>query len=140
MKELDTKLKIFAVYFLIGAFLIFLSFIAADRLGDRTGILSAMGAALAAVGAVRFFQYRKLRSDPERAEEWSSAMHEERTAFIANKARAWTFFISIFVELAVGLAAWLAFGQELLGMALMYIVCFQGVLSFILYRVFNKKY
>jgi hypothetical protein len=87
MKELDTKLKIFAVYFIIGAFLIFLSFIAADRIGDRTGILSAMGAALAAVGAVRFFQYRKLRSDPERAEEWSSAMHEERTAYSSRTRR-----------------------------------------------------
>ena len=143
MKAIKTRLIIYAAYTAVGVFLMFLpplAELAGRGFGGSSGFVSGIGGALAIIGAVRVFQYKRIARDPDRAQEWNNAMREERTVFIANKARAWTFYISVFAELAAGLIAMFAFRQELLGMAFMYIVCFQCLLSFILYRVFNRKY
>ena len=143
MKAIKNRLVLYRIYIVIGVVLLFLPALCAmagSDLGGSAGIVSGIGGASAAMGIVRLVQYTRLYKDPERAEEWYNAYHEERTSFVANKARAWTFYISVFAELAAGLIAMFAFRQELLGMAFMYIVCFQCLLSFILYRVFNRKY
>ncbi|MEA4813350.1 MAG: hypothetical protein VB112_00370 [Oscillospiraceae bacterium] len=142
MKAIKNRLVLYTIYVVAGIVLLFLPALCAlagSDLGGSTAIVSGIGGAVAAMGVVRLVQYSRLYKDPERAEEWYNAYHEERTSFVANKARAWTFYISVFVELAVGIAAMLM-GQKLLGQAFVLLACFQGVLSFILYRVLNNKY
>ena len=142
MKAIKNRLVLYRIYIVIGVVLLFLPALCAmagSDLGGSAGIVSGIGGASAAMGIVRLVQYTRLYKDPERAEEWYNAYHEERTSFVANKARAWTFYISVFVELAVGVAAMLM-GQKLLGQAFVILVCFQCFLSFILYRVLNNKY
>lgn len=142
MKAIKNRLVLYTIYVVAGIVLLLLPALCAlagSGLGGSAGIVGGIGGVVAAMGVVRLVQYTRLYKDPERAEEWYNAYHEERTSFVASKARAWTFYISVFVELAVGVAAMLM-EQKLLGQAFVLLVCFQCVLSFILYRVLNNKY
>ena len=144
MKAIKTRIKFYIVYMIVGIVLMFLPAICAAAgytVSDYgTGTLSGIGGALVALSIIRLVQYGRMSKDHERAENWDNAAHEERTEFIVNKARAWTFYVSVFVELAIAMLAIFALDQKLLGQAFMLLACFQCFLSFILYRVLNNKY
>ena len=53
---------------------------------------------------------------------------DERTAYVANKARSMAFFICIYVQLAAALLAILVFDQTLVGQVLCGLTCLQGLL------------
>ena len=106
----------------------------------RSGLLSGMGSAFIVVGVIRLVRVRRWEKDPEKAADYEAALKDERTAYVSNKARSMTFFISVYVQLAAGLIAIFVFDQKLLGQVLCYLTCFQCLLFTVLYRVYNKKY
>lgn len=106
----------------------------------QSGVLSGMAASLTVVGIIRLVRQLRLEKDPEKAAEYEAALQDERLIYISNKARAWTFVITIIVELLGGLVAIFGFDQRVLGQALCYLVCFQCLLFVVIFRILNKKY
>ena len=105
-----------------------------------SGLASGMAGCFFVIGVVRLVRVRRWEKDPEKAADYEAALKDERTAYVSNKARSMTFFISVYVQLAAGLIAIFIFDQKLLGQAFCYMTCFQCLLFTVLYRVYNKRY
>ena len=105
-----------------------------------SSLLSGMASALFVIGVMRLVRVRRWEKDPEKAADYEAALKDERTAYVTNKARSVTFFVSIYTELAAGLISIFAFHETLLGKVLMFLVCFQCLLFTVLFRVYNKRY
>lgn len=105
-----------------------------------SGMTSGMAGCFLVIGVIRLVRVRRWQKDPERAADYEAALKDERTAYVSNKARSMTFFVSVYVQLAVGLIAIFVFDQKLLGQAFCYLTCFQCLLFTVLFRVYNKRY
>ena len=95
---------------------------------------------LTAVGLVRLLRVRRLSRDPEKAADYEASLRDERTAYVANKARSMTFFICVYVQLAAALLAILVFEQPLVGQVLCGLTCLQGLLYTVFYWHYDKVY
>lgn len=111
-------------------------------LGDAylSSFYNGLGCAIFACGAVRLVRCRRLGKDPERAADYEAMLNDERTVYIANKARSWTFFICLYAQLAAGLLAILVFRQPLIGQTLCIVTSAQALLHAGLFWYFNRKY
>lgn len=116
------------------------AFLAGDLPDYNSGLLCGMGSGLLAVGVIMLVKLRRLAKDPEKAAEYEASMKDERMIYISNKAKAWTFVLTVIAELAGGLVATFAFNQRVLGQALCYLVCFQCFLYVVIFRILNRKY
>ena len=108
-----------------------------DRGGDY---ISGVGVGLMAAGLVRLLRVHRLSHDPGCAEEYEASLTDERTAYVANKARSMTFFVSIYAQLIAGLLALWVFDQPRVGQALVGLTSLQGFLYAGLYWYYNRKY
>ena len=107
----------------------------------KFGILwLSIGGGLTAVGLVRLLRVRRLSRDPEKAADYDASLKDERTAYVANKARSMTFFICVYVQLAAALLAILVFEQPLVGQVLCGLTCLQGLLYTVFYWHYDKVY
>ena len=102
--------------------------------------VSGFGGGLAGVGIARLLRVRRLSRDPERAADYDASLTDERTAYVANKARSMTFFICVYVQLAAALLAILVFEQPLVGQVLCSLTCLQGLLYTVFYWHYDKVY
>ena len=102
--------------------------------------ISGLGGGIFAVGAVRLLRVYRLSRDPEKAADYDASLTDERTAYIANKARSMTFFICVYAQLAAGLLAILVFDQPLIGQVLCLVTCAQSLIFTAVYWYYNKKY
>lgn len=132
--------KLLSVSFVIIGLIIGAVFAAWGDDGYSGGLLCGIASSLTVIGIVRLIRLHRLEKDPEKAADYEAAGKDERVIYIANKARAVTFAVSIYVQLAVGLVAQFGFGQKLLCSVLCYMVCFQCLLFVILYWIYQKKY
>ena len=100
--KLKEQKKFGILWLSIGAAL----FLAGLLLGETEygSYISGFGGALMGVGAARLLRVRRLSRDPEKAADYEASLRDERTAYVANKARSMAFFISIYVQLAAGTA------------------------------------
>ena len=105
-----------------------------------SSLLSGFAGAFFIIGVFRFMRVSRWQKDPEKATDYEAALKDERTAYVTNKARSVTFFVSVYVQLAAGLIAIYVFDQLLLGQVLCYLTCFQCILFTVLFRVYNKRY
>ena len=104
----------------------------------KFGILwLSIGAALFLVGLLLG---RRLSRDPEKAADYDASLKDERTAYVANKARSMTFFICVYVQLAAALLAILMFEQPLVGQVLCGLTCLQSLLYTVFYWHYNNVY
>lgn len=127
------------VFLIIGLLLMgVFAFVGGDDYSS--GLLCGLGTSLSVVGAVRLVRLQRISRDSDRASDYEAANSDERVRYIAGKARAVAFMISIYVQLAAGLLAQLVFGQRLLGAVLCFLVCFQCLLFVGLYRWYSGKY
>ena len=117
----------FAVGFLLGD----------EHMGD---FYNGLGCGIFACGAVRLLRVHRLSRDPEKAADYEAMLKDERTVYIANKARSMTFFICIYAELAAGLLALLVFDQPVIGQVLCLVTCAQSLIFCGTYWYYNKKY
>ena len=120
-------LVMFAVGFLLGD----------EHMGD---FYSGLGCGLFICGAVRLLRVYRLSRDPEKAADYDASLKDERTAYVANKARSMTFFICVYVQLAAALLAILVFEQPLVGQVLCGLTCLQGLLYTVFYWHYDKVY
>ena len=102
--------------------------------------VSGFGGGLAGVGIARLLRVRRLSRDPEKAADYDASLTDERTAYVANKARSMTFFICVYVQLAAALLAILVFEQPLVGQVLCGLTCLQGLLYTVFYWHYDKVY
>ena len=102
--------------------------------------VSGFGGGLAGVGIARLLRVRRLSRDPEKAADYDASLTDERTAYVANKARSMTFFICDYVQLAAALLAILVFDQTLVGQVLCGLTCLQGLLYTVFYWHYDKVY
>ena len=133
--KLKEQKKFGILWLSIGAAL----FLAGLLLGE-TGYSSYIGGALMGVGAARLLRVRRLSRDPEKAADYEASLRDERTAYVANKARSMAFFICIYVQLAAALLAILVFDQTLVGQVLCGLTCLQGLLYTVFYWHYDKVY
>lgn len=117
-------------------------FLAGLLLGETEygSYISGFGGGLMGVGAARLLRVRRLSRDPEKAADYEASLRDERTAYVANKARSMAFFISIYVQLAAGLLAILVFDRPLVGQVLCGLTCLQSLLYTVFYWHYDKVY
>ena len=99
--KLKEQKKFGILWLSIGAAL----FLAGLLLGETEygSYISGFGGGLTAVGLVRLLRVRRLSRDPEKAADYDASLKDERTAYVANKARSMAFFICVYVQLAAAL-------------------------------------
>lgn len=134
------KQRTLAISFLVIGLLISLVFAFTGGDDYNSGLLCGMGSSLTVVGIIRLIRLHRISRDPEKAADYEAAQKDERVLFIANKARAVVFIVSIYAQLAVGLIAQLVFDQRLLGMVMCYFTCLQCLLFVAMYHYYSKKY
>ena len=121
MKLKDQK-KLGILYLVLGAAL-FLVGLLTDAV-EKTNWLSSFGSAIAVVGAA----------------DYDASLTDERTAYVANKARSMALYICIYVQLAAALAAILIFKQTLVGQVLCALTCLQTLVYTGCFWYYNRKY
>ena len=102
---------------------------------EKTNWLSSFGSAIAVVGAARL-----LRVYLDKAADYDASLTDERTAYVANKARSMALYICIYVQLAAALAAILIFKQTLVGQVLCALTCLQTLVYTGCFWYYNRKY
>ena len=136
--KLKEQKKFGILWLSIGAAL----FLAGLLLGETgySSYISGFGGALMGVGAARLLRVRRLSRDPEKAADYDAMLKDERTVYVANKARSVTFFICVYAQLAAGLLALLVFKQPIIGQVLCLVTCAQSLIFCGTYWYYNKKY
>lgn len=122
----------------IGVVMFVIGFLLGDAHMDD--FYSGLGCGLFVCGAVRLLRVYRLSRDPEKAADYDAMLKDERTVYVANKARSMTFFICVYAQLAAGLLALLVFDQPLIGQALCLVTCAQCVIFSGTYWYYNRKY
>ena len=117
----------FAIGFLLGD----------AHMGD---FYNGLGYGIFICGAVRLLRVYRLSRDPEKAADYEALLKDERTMYVASKARSMTFFICIYAELAAGLLALLVFDQPIIGQTLCLVTCAQSLIFRGTYWYYNRKY
>ena len=136
--KLKEQKKLGILYLVLGAVLFLIGLLTdAD---EKTNWLSSFGSAIAVVGAARLLRVYRLTRDPDKAADYDASLTDERTAYVANKARSMAFFISIYVQLAAGLLAILVFDRPLVGQVLCGLTCLQSLLYTVFYWHYDKVY
>lgn len=87
--KLREQKKLGILYLVLGAVL-FLVGLLTDA-SDAMNWLSSFGGAIAAVGTVRLLRVFRLTRDPVKAADYDASLTDERTAYVANKARSLAF-------------------------------------------------
>ena len=136
--KLKEQKKFGILWLSIGAAL----FLAGLLLGETEygSYISGFGGGLTAVGLVRLLRVRRLSRDPEKAADYDAMLKDERTMYVANKARSVAFFICVYAQLAAGLLALLVFKQPIIGQVLCLVTCAQSLIFCGTYWYYNKKY
>lgn len=125
------------LYLVIALALILLGFLSGDEAGT---FYSGFGTGLLAACIAKFVRQRRLAKNPEKLADYEASLSDERTLYIANKARSTTFFVAVYGELAAGLAALFFLSAPLVGKVLCFAACAQCLLLTVFYFYYNKKY
>lgn len=139
MKTYKRQRNLFLGIALFGLVLLLLPLLI-PALDDR---VNAVGGMLLAVGLARVLVLRRTRGTPERRKEFEIQQHDERLRFIGQKAISWTFWISLYVELAVGVVCADFLRDPYLnrfGTAVCLFICAQLLLYGVLYHIFQNQY
>ena len=136
--KLREQKKLGILYLVLGVILFLIGLL--TDVSEKTNWLSSFGSAIAVVGTVRLLRVCRLTRDPDKAADYDAALKDERTAYVANKARALALYICIYVQLAAALAAILIFKQTLVGQVLCALTCVQSLVYTGCFWYYNRKY
>lgn len=134
------KQRRFAIICILLALVLLGVTVLAEAGSFSNGMLSGMSSVLLVIGIVRLLRLHRLAKDPQRAAEYEVSYHDERLIYIANKARALTFSLSVAVQVLAGFAAIFVFDNISLGQVLCYFSCAQYLVFSLIYYIYNKKY
>ena len=132
--KLKEQKRLGTMYSLIGAVLAVVGYFA------ETSWLASVGGGVCVLGLVRLLRAARLHRDQDKAADYDASLQDERTAFVANKARSLTFFICIYAQLIAVLVAILIFHQPLVGKVLCALTCIQSLVYTGCYWYYNRKY
>ena len=132
--KLKEQKKIGMLYFVLGAVLAIAGYFI------KSSWLASFGGGVCVLGLVRLLRAARLSRDPDQAADYDASLQDERTAYVANKARSLTFFICIYAQLVAVLAAILVFHQPLIGKVLCVLTCIQSLVYTGCYWYYNRKY
>ena len=137
--KLKEQKKFGILWLSIGAAL----FLAGLLLGETEygSYISGFGGGLTAVGLVRLLRVRRLSRDPEKAADYDASLKDERTAYVANKARSMTLFHLRFCSARRGdcWRSWCSI-RLLVGQVLCGLTCLQSLLYTVFYWHYDKVY
>lgn len=114
-------------------------FLAVGIIRSDDSILVAIGVAYIVCAAIRFVQYYRLTKNEEKRNEYEMLQTEERTVFLAEKARSVTFVLSVGAEFIGGVIAFLI-GKESIGINFFYVAGIQSFVYLLCYSYYSKKY
>lgn len=100
---------------------------------------TGLGSAFLFISVVRLFEIKKYQTDPAYAKQVDISNHDERQAFVSEKAMVLTMKLVIYIFLAAGLLLYLM-GQAQYGQFCMYGVCVIMILYLLSSYIVNKKY
>ena len=100
---------------------------------------SGVGAALIAVGALRFVGWVRYRKSEAYREKVDTETSDERNSFLRGRAWAWAGYLFILIA-AVATIVFRIIGQELLSLAASYAICLMLILYWGAYLILRKKY
>ena len=132
--KLKEQKKLGMLYFVLGAVLAIAGYFI------KNSWLASFGGGVCVLGLVRLLRAARLSHDPNQAADYDASLQDERTAYVANKARSLTFFICIYAQLLAVLAAILVFHQPLVGKVLCGLTCIQSLVYTGCYWYYNRKY
>ena len=132
--KLKEQKKLGMLYFVLGAVLAIAGYFI------KNSWLASFGGGVCVLGLVRLLRAARLSRDSDQAADYDASLQDERTAYVANKARSLTFFICIYAQLLAVLAAILVFHQPLIGKVLCVLTCIQSLVYTGCYWYYNRKY
>ena len=136
--KLKEQRKIGIIFLIAGAALFGVGLLTAES--ESLDWLSSFGSAIAFLGIARLLRVYRLSRDEDRAADYDASIKDERTAYVANKARSLTFFICMYAQLAASFLAIVVFRQTLVGQVLCIMTCVQAVIYSVCFWYFNRKY
>ena len=83
--KLKEQKKLGMLYFVLGAVLAIAGYFI------KSSWLASVGGGVCVLGLVRLLRAARLSRDPEQAADYDASLQDERTAYVANKARSLTF-------------------------------------------------
>ena len=137
--NLKSQRKYGVVLIIIGVILWAALLIFADK-SKNAVLIGSYGLALALIGFIRVVKTSRLLRDKDKAEDYETMRTDERTIFIANKARSMALYISILVQSVAGLIAYFVFDSLIVCRTLYFVTCVQCLTYYIFWIVYNKKY
>ena len=134
-KKLRTRLIVAISYIVLGLILV-----AIDVIGRTDNYFYfSFGIALAVMGILRIIQHRKITADEKSIRQQELTESDERTRMIAERARSWTFSLSVTIAgIAVIVLSLLGYHEEALPLS--WFVCGMVVIYWICYIIISKKY
>ena len=134
-KKLKTRLIVAVSYILLGLVLV-----AVDLMGQTDNYFySSFGFALIIMGLLRIFRHRKITADEKSIRQQELTESDERTRMIAERARSWTFSLTVTLSGAIVLVlSLLGYHDESLPFA--WLVCGMVTIYWICYLIIRKKY
>ena len=134
-KKMKQRLYLAVSYIAFGAALA----LAALITKSENQFLSAFGIALAVMGVLRIFQYRKITKSTDALRKRELAETDERNRMIAERAKSWTFSFSL---MAAGIAVIVlsVLGKHNLAQPISWVMCGIVLLYWIFYHIANRKY
>ncbi len=132
--------KILSVTYIIVGMVMWILFTMNNGSDYQSGLLCGLGSGLTVVGVLRLVKLHRIASSAEKAADYEAAGKDERILFLSNKAKAVTFVVGIYLQLAVGLVAQFVYGERLLCTVLCGMVCVLCLMYVALYYFYAKKY
>ena len=134
-KKLKTRLIVAVSYILLGLVLV-----AVDLMGQTDNYFyTSFGFALIIMGLLRIFRHRKITADERSIRQQELTESDERTRMIAERARSWTFSLTVTLSGAIVLVlSLLGYHDESLPFA--WLVCGMVTVYWICYLIIRKKY
>lgn len=84
--KLKEQKRLGMLYFVLGAVLAIAGYFI------KSSWLASFGGGVCVLGLVRLLRAARLSRDPDQAADYDASLQDERTAYVANKARSLTFF------------------------------------------------
>ena len=119
--KLKEQKKLGMLYFVLGIVLAIAGYFI------KSNWLASFGGGVCVLGLVRLLRAARLSRDSDQAADYDASLQDERTAFVANKARSLTFSICLYAQMVAVLAVILIFHQPLVGKVLCVLTCIQSL-------------
>ena len=134
-KKMQQRLFVALSYIMLGCLLL----VAAFAGKSDNHFFTSFGIALIAMGILRFFRYRKITRDDTTLRKQEVAESDERTRMMAERARSWTFSLSIMAAgILVIVLNLLGYHEEALPFA--WFVCIMVALYWLCWCMIKRKY